>query len=50
MDNKDLIIEALRQRIGELTTDYETKIAMLRVEITNLSSSLDELSKEDNDQ
>lgn len=35
MDNKaDLIIMALQQRIGELVSNYETQIAVLRAEIT----------------
>ena len=40
MDNlqkAELIITALQQRIGELTTNYETQIAILRAEITMLA-------------
>ena len=33
----ELIITALQQRIGELTTNYETQIAILRAEITMLA-------------
>ena len=36
MDKTELIITALQQRIGELTTEYETKMAVLRAEITIL--------------
>jgi hypothetical protein len=38
MDNKaELIIMALQQRIGELVSNYETQIAVLRAEITQYS-------------
>ena len=30
----ELIITALQQRIGELTANYETQVALLRAEIT----------------
>ncbi len=36
MDKNELIITALQQRIGELVSNYETQIAFLRAEITNL--------------
>jgi hypothetical protein len=37
MDNKlELVITALQQRIGELVSQYETHIALLRAEITHL--------------
>ena len=32
----ELIITALQQRIGEIVSNYETQIAILRAEITNL--------------
>ena len=32
----DLIIAALQQRIGELVTSYETQIAVLRADLTQL--------------
>ena len=32
----ELVIAALQQRIGELVTNYETQIAILRAEITQL--------------
>jgi hypothetical protein len=34
MDKAELVITALQQRIGELTSNYETQIALLRAEIT----------------
>jgi len=36
MDKSELIITALQQRIGELVSNYETQVAILRAEITNL--------------
>ena len=37
MTNKaELIITALQQRIGEMASNYETQIAILRAEITTL--------------
>jgi hypothetical protein len=36
MEKNELIITALQQRIGELVSNYETQIAFLRAEITNL--------------
>lgn len=33
-DRKDLKIQALLEKVSELTTNYENKIADLRVEIT----------------
>lgn len=34
MEKAELIIMALQQRIGELVSNYETQIALLRAEIT----------------
>lgn len=36
MQKADLVIAALQQRIGELVSNYETQIAVLRAEITQL--------------
>ena len=39
MANKaELIITALQQRIGELVSNYETQIAILRAELTEMSN------------
>ena len=43
-EKAELIIAALQQRIGELVANYETQIAILRAEITQL---MDEKSKKD---
>lgn len=46
MDNKaELIIMALQQRIGELVSNYETQIAILRAEITQYSQEQEEKQK-----
>jgi hypothetical protein len=36
MDKAELVITALQQRMGELVSNYETQIAVLRAEITML--------------
>ena len=36
MDKAELIVAALQQRIGELVAGYETQIAVLRADITQL--------------
>lgn len=47
MDNKaELVIQALQQRIGEIVSQYETHIAILRAEITQLSNQNMEVPKE----
>ncbi len=35
-EKAELIITALQQRIGELVSNYETQIAILRAEITKI--------------
>ena len=35
-DKAELVITALQQRIGEIVATYETQIAILRAEITQL--------------
>lgn len=42
MEKSELIIIALQQRIGEITSNYETQIAVLRAELTMLSESKDQ--------
>ena len=36
MNKEELIITALQQRIGEVVSNYETQIAVLRAEITEM--------------
>jgi hypothetical protein len=46
MDNKaDLVIMALQQRIGELVSNYETQVAILRAEITQSVQEQEEKEK-----
>jgi flagellar biosynthesis chaperone FliJ len=46
MENKaELIIMALQQRIGELVSNYETQIAVLRAEITQYSQEQESKEK-----
>jgi len=42
MDKAELIITALQQRIGELTSSYELQIAGIRAEYTELIEKLKE--------
>jgi hypothetical protein len=35
-EKAELIIAALQQRIGELVSNYETQVAILRAELTQL--------------
>lgn len=46
MDNKaELVVMALQQRIGELVSNYETQIAVLRADITQLAQEKEEKEK-----
>ena len=45
MDKPELIITALQQRIGELVSNYETQVAILRAEITQLIDEKNEREK-----
>jgi hypothetical protein len=36
MDKAELVIQALQERIGEIVSQYETHVAVLRAEITQL--------------
>lgn len=44
-DKKDLKILALRERVAQLTAEYEDKIADLRVELTVTTQEFEELKK-----
>jgi len=44
-DKAELIITALQQRIGEIVSNYETQIAVLRSEITLLIEQNQEREK-----
>jgi hypothetical protein len=40
MDKVELVVQALQQRIGEIVSQYETHIAVLRAEITQLTEQI----------
>ena len=44
-DEKDLVIAALRQRIGKLSSDYEYEIALIRTEYTKLETAFNKLKE-----
>ena len=44
-DRNELIITALQQKIGELVSNYETQIAILRAELTIQSAGLQDRSE-----
>lgn len=45
MNKSELVIVALQQRIGELVSNYETQVAVLRAEITQLIEEQDAKNK-----
>lgn len=45
MEKAELIIAALQQRIGELVSNYETQIAVLRAELTHQAQQQEEKQK-----
>jgi flagellar biosynthesis chaperone FliJ len=45
MEKAELVVMALQQRIGELVSNYETQIAILRAEITQYSKQQEEKEK-----
>jgi phage host-nuclease inhibitor protein Gam len=49
-DKAELVITALQQRIGEIVSNYETQIAILRAEITNLMEQKQEKEKQQAEQ
>lgn len=46
-EKAELIIKALQQRIGEIVSQYETHIAVLRTEITELTDRLNSVEKKE---
>jgi len=45
MEKAELIITALQQRIGELVSNYETQIAVLRAELTHAAQEKEDKQK-----
>ena len=48
-EKAELVITALQQRIGEIVSNYETQIAILRAEITQLLNEKNAQKTEDSD-
>jgi uncharacterized small protein (DUF1192 family) len=46
-EKAELIITALQQRIGEIVSNYETQIAILRAEITKLMEEKESKDKDE---
>jgi restriction endonuclease S subunit len=46
MEKAELVITALQQRIGEIVSSYETQIAILRAEITQIMKEKEEKEKD----
>lgn len=46
MEKAELVITALQQRIGEIVSNYETQVAFLRAELTELSKSSEEAKEQ----
>jgi sRNA-binding carbon storage regulator CsrA len=44
-DKAELVITALQQRIGEIVSNYETQIAILRAELTQQMQAAEEKQK-----
>jgi len=45
MNKADLVITAIQQRIGEITSNYEIQVALLRAELTEQAQQLEERQK-----
>jgi restriction endonuclease S subunit len=45
MERAELVITALQQRIGEIVSNYETQIAVLRADLTQLSQEKENKEK-----
>jgi len=41
----ELVVTALQQRIGEIVSNYETQIAILRAELTQISQDKEDKEK-----
>lgn len=45
MEKAELVITALQQRIGEIVSNYETQIAILRADLTQLTQEKEDKEK-----
>ena len=48
-EKAELVITALQQRIGEIVSNYETQVAILRAEITQLLNEKNATQTENKD-
>lgn len=46
-DKVELVLTALQQRIGEIVVNYETQMALLRAELTQLMEEKENAKKEE---
>jgi hypothetical protein len=46
MEKAELVIAALQQRIGEIVSQYETSIAILRADLTQINDELEKVKSE----
>jgi hypothetical protein len=46
-DRNELIIAALQQKIGELVSNYETQIAILRADLTQVVEQINKQKQEE---
>lgn len=44
----ELVVAALQQRIGELVSNYETQIAILRADLTQVVEQINQQKQEEN--
>jgi hypothetical protein len=44
-DKAELVVMALQQRIGEIVSNYETQIAILRADLTQLTQEKEDKEK-----
>jgi uncharacterized small protein (DUF1192 family) len=47
MDKLELVVQALQERIGQLVSQYETHVAILRAEITQLQETQKNMESEE---
>jgi uncharacterized small protein (DUF1192 family) len=46
----ELVVTALQQRIGEIVSNYETQIAVLRAEITKMTNDKANVEKQETEE
>jgi hypothetical protein len=44
-DKIELVIQALQERMGQIVSEYETRVAVLRAELTLVSDELNKLKE-----